>query len=232
MLLKALLLTASLFAVGAQAAPQQIHLEYDLYRNGIKLGQVTDSLTRSGDRYTLVSETRASGPLAMLWPGSIRLESTGEVTREGLRPSQFRHARSDAPHKLAIARLDWKQHEIAYQYKGRSWQVSGLRDDAQDQVSQLYQFMFAPSLPADYSLQVVSGRDLNEYRYAMSDGGSIQTPLGALATRKYQRVGHKPDQKSVTVWVAPARNNVPVKVRIVDEGVTLEQRLVNASIKD
>jgi Protein of unknown function (DUF3108) len=231
-MLQALLLAASLFAASAQAAPKQIQLEFDLYRNGIKLGQVTDHFTRSGDRYTLVSETRASGPLAMFWPGSIRLESMGEVTREGLRPEQFKHARSDAPHKLATARLDWKQHEIEHHYKGRSWQVSGLRDGAQDQVSQLYQFMFAPSLPADYSLQVVSGRDLNEYRYAMSDGGSIQTPLGALATRKYQRVGHRPDQKSVTVWVAPARNNVPVKVRIVDEGVTLEQRLVNASIKD
>jgi hypothetical protein len=231
-MLKALLLTASLFAVGAEAAPKQIQLEFDLYRNGIKLGQVTDHFTRSGDRYTLVSETRAGGPLAMLWPGSIRLESTGEVTREGLRPEQFKHARSDAPHKLATARLDWKQHEIEYHYKGRTWQENGLRDGAQDQVSQLYQFMFAPSLPADYSLQVVSGRDLNEYRYAMSDGGSIQTPLGALATQKYQRVGQRPDQKSVTVWVAPARNNVPVKVRIVDEGVTLEQRLVSASIKD
>jgi hypothetical protein len=231
-MLKAWLFAVSLFAAAAQAAPQQIHLEYDLYRNGIKLGQVSDHFTRTGDSYTLVSETRASGPLAMLWPGSIRLESSGAVTREGLHPEQFQHARSDAPHKLATARLDWKQREIEYHYKGRTWQVSGLRDGAQDQVSQLYQFMFAPSLPADYSLQVVSGRDLNEYRYAMSDGGSIQTPIGTLATRQYQRVGQRPDQKAITVWVAPARSNVPVKVRIVDEGVTLEQRLVSASIKE
>jgi len=231
-MLKTLLLAASLFAATAQAAaPQQMSLVYDLYRNGHKLGQVTDTFTRNGTRYTLTSETRASGPLKMLWPGTIRLESTGDVTRQGLRPLQFQHARSDAPHKLATARLDWKQRSIAYQYKGESWQVNGLQTGAQDQLSQLYQFMFAPRLPTDFSLQVVSGRDLNDYRYARSDGGAIQTPLGALATQRYQRITQKPDEKVITVWVAPARNNLPVQVRVSEDGVTLEQRLVSASVK-
>jgi hypothetical protein len=232
-MIKALLLASSLFAATAQAAaPQEMSLEYDLYRNGLKLGQVTDTFTRSGDRYTLTSETRASGPLKSLWPGSIRLESTGDVTRQGLRPEQFLHARSDSPHKLARARLDWKQRNIAYQYKGESWTVDGLLDGAQDQLSQVYQFMFAPALPADYSLQVVSGRDLNDYRYARSEGGTIETPLGPLVTQQYQRITQQPDEKTVTVWVAPARNNLPVQIRVSEDGVTLEQRLVRASVKD
>lgn len=231
-MMKSLLLVASLFAAtAAAAAPQQMNLVYDLYRNGQKLGQVTDTFTRSGNRYTLVSETRAKGPLKILWPGTIRLESTGDVTRQGLRPEQFQHARSDAPHKLATARLDWKQRSIAYEYKGESWRVNGLQAGAQDQLSQLYQFVFAPRLPADYSVQVVSGRDLNDYRYANSDGGTLQTPLGALATRQYQRITQKPDEKGITVWVAPARHNLPVQVRVIEDGVTLEQRLVSASVK-
>jgi hypothetical protein len=232
-MIKALLLASSLFAATAQAAaPQEMSLEYDLYRNGLKLGQVTDTFTRSGDRYTLTSETRASGPLKSLWPGSIRLESTGDVTRQGLRPEQFLHARSDSPHKLARARLDWKQRNIAYQYKGESWTVDGLLDGAQDQLSQVYQFMFAPALPAAYSLQVVSGRDLNDYRYARSEGGAIETPLGPLLTQQYQRITQQPDEKAVTVWVAPARNNLPVQIRVSEDGVTLEQRLVRVSVKD
>jgi hypothetical protein len=229
---KILLLSVSLLAATAQAAPpQQMSVVYDLYRNGHKLGQVTDTFTRSGNRYTLTSETRASGSLKMLWPGNIRLESTGLVTPQGLRPTRFQHARSDAPHKLATARLDWKQRSIAWQYKGKSWTVDGLQQGAQDQLSQVYQFMFASGLPADFSLQVVSGRDLNDYRYARSDGGAIQTPLGSLVTQQYQRITQKPDEKAVTVWVAPARGNLPVKIRVSEDGVTLEQRLVRASIR-
>lgn len=218
--------------VESYAPPQQISLVYDLYRNGQKLGQVTDRLTRNGNRYTLVSETRATGALKWLWPGNIRLESSGEVSRQGLRPIQFQHARSDAPHKLASAKLDWKQRSISYQYKGETRSVGGLRDGAQDQLSQLYQFMFAASVPANYALQVISGRDLNDYQYARSDGGALPTPLGTLATQQYQRITRQADEKAVTVWVAPARNNLPVQVRVIDDGVTLEQRLVQASIKE
>jgi hypothetical protein len=232
-MIKTLLLAFGLSATAAQAAaPQEMSLEYDLYRNGLKLGQVTDTFTRSGNRYTLTSETRASGPLKSLWPGSIRLESTGDITRHGLRPEQFLHARSDSPHKLARARLDWKQRSIAWQYKGESWTADGLLDGAQDQLSQVYQFMFAPALPADYSLQVVSGRDLNDYRYTRSEGGAIETPLGPLVTQQYQRITQQPDEKAVTVWVAPARNNLPVQIRVSEDGVTLEQRLVRASVRD
>ncbi|HSJ80381.1 MAG TPA: DUF3108 domain-containing protein, partial [Thiobacillus sp.] len=217
-MIKTLLLAFGLFAAAAQAAaPQEMSLEYDLYRNGLKLGQVTDTFTRSGDRYTLTSETRASGPLKALWPGSIRLESTGDVTRQGLRPEQFLHARSDSPHKLARARLDWKQRSIAWQYKGESWTADGLLDGAQDQLSQVYQFMFAPALPADYSLQVVSGRDLNDYRYARSEGGAIETPLGSLVTQQYQRITRQADEKAVTVWIAPERNNLPVQIRVSED---------------
>ncbi len=232
-MIKILLLAASLFAVAAQAAPpQQMSVVYDLYRNGHKLGQVSDTFTRSGNRYTLTSETRASGPLKLLWPGNIRLESTGVVTSQGLRPTHFQHARSDAPGKLASARFDWKQRRIAFQYKGATWQVNGLQNGAQDQLSQVYQFMFAPVLPADFSLQVVSGRDVHDYRYARSEGERMQTPLGALATRQYQRIGQKPDEKSITIWVAPARTNLPLQIQVSEGGVTLEQRLVRASVKD
>ena len=232
-MIRTLLVALGLFAASVHAAPpQQMNLVYDLYRNGHKLGQVTDTFIRNGNNYTLTSETRAKGPLKMLWPGSIRLESTGSVTPEGLRPEQFQHARSDAPHKLATARLDWKQRTIVHQYKGESRKTNGLQEGTQDQLSQVYQFMFAPRVPADYHLNVVTGRKLNDYRYTRTDGGTLETPLGTLATQRYQRATQKPDEKAITVWVAPDRNNLPVQIRVSEDGVTLEQRLVSASIED
>jgi len=225
-------LAASLiFSNVAYASPQRMEAVYDLYRNGQKLGSVTDHFTRTGKSYQITSETRATGSLKMLWPGTIRLESKGEVLRNGLRPVSFTHARSDKPKKTAHAALDWGKRTIRFQYKGEAREESGLRDNTQDALSQLYQFTFLPRLPPNYSLDVVSGKNRNDYRYAQRDGGTLDVPAGQFAVREFARIQSPDDDKSITVWVAPARNNFPVQIRVVEDGATLEQRLVKLTVK-
>lgn len=218
-------------ASAAYASPQRMEAVYDLYRNGQKLGSVTDQFIRTGKSYRIVSETRATGSLKMLWPGTIRLESKGEVLRSGLRPVSFTHARSDKPKKTAQAVLDWRKRTIRFQYKGEQREENGLRDNTQDSLSQLYQFTFLSRLPPNYSLDVVSGKSRNDYRYAQRDGGMLDVPAGQFAVREFSRIQSPDDDKSVTVWVAPARHNFPVQIRVVEEGTTLEQRLVKLTVK-
>ena len=109
--------------------------------------------------------------------------------------------------------------------------IERLQDGAQDQLSQVYQFMFAPGLPTDFTQQVVGGRDVHDFHYVRSNGGAIQTPLGAINTQRYERITQKPDEKDITVWIAPARQNLPVQVRVSEDGVTVEQRLLRVSIR-
>lgn len=224
-----LLTVGWLYASAAQAL--QMNAVYDLYRNDQKLGTVTETFTRTGKTYRIVSETHATGPLKMLWPGTIRLESQGEVRKTGLRPKRFSHNRSDKPNKTAVATLDWPKQTIHYQYKGETRHEKGLRANTQDQLSQLYQFAFMRRLPKDYSLAVVSGKNVNTYRYARRDGGTIDVPAGKFAVQEFSRTLAPGDEKAITVWVAPARKNFPVQVRVVEDGTTLEQRLVTLTVK-
>ena len=220
-----------LCANAASASPQQIDAVYDLYRNGQKLGSVAEHFTRTGRQYHIASETQATGSLQLLWPGKISLESQGEVNRAGLRPLRFSHARSDKPKKTAVAMLDWPKRKIAFQYKGETREETALRDGTQDQLSQLYQFVFLPRLPVDYSLDVVNGKSRHNYHYARRDGGKIEVPAGQFAVQEFTRTGVTDDDSAVTVWVAPARQNFPVQIRVVEDGATLEQRLVRLTIK-
>src|SRR3546814_14759521 len=87
----------------------------------------------------------------------------------------------------------------------------------------------APSLPTEYTLQVVSGRNLHEYHYTRSEGGVLQTPLGTMTTQQFQRITQKADEKTITVWVAPARNNLPVQIRIIEDGVDRKSTRLNSS---
>ena len=228
----AIWMAASLLCVNAAyATPQRMEAVYDLYRNGQKLGSVTDQFTRTGKRYQIVSETQATGSLKLLWPGSIRLESKGDVLRSGLRPQTFKHTRSDKPKKTAEAAMDWAKRTVSFQYKGETRQEKGLRDNTQDQLSQLYQFVFLKRLPPNYAIDVVNGKSRNDYRYAQRDAGKLDVPAGQFAVREFSRVLPSGEDKAVTVWVAPARNNFPVQIRVVEDGVTLEQRLVKLTIK-
>lgn len=231
---KAWMLAATLFGTSAfadSALPQQMTVVYDLYRNGQKLGSVTDHFERHGSQYQLVSEARATGPLKFLWPTKIRLESSGEITAQGLRPQRFVHDRSDQPSKTAMANLDWIAHRVEYHYKGETFHDDSLREGAQDQLSQFYQFAFLPDLPSRLDLQVVSGRKLADYRYVRHDGGSVKVPDGTFATQVFERIMDADAEKAISVWIAPAYYHLPVRIRVIENGVTMEQRLVHLTLK-
>ena len=217
----------------ANAAPSQIETVYDLYRNGLKLGQVIDRMTVDKQRYTLTSESRVSGALRILWSGTVRLESTGDISPAGLRPIRFTSRRSDKPRNDALATFDWNSRSVSFSYRGETRSETGLTAGAQDQLSQVYQFAYMKSLPDKLAFQLVNGRETLDYRYLARPGESFDTPLGKLATRHYERVGQRANEKRVDVWIAPAKYNLPVRVIVVDdEGVTMEQQLVSARVKD
>ena len=228
---RSLLLLLALACGVAQAAPQQFNVEYEVIRNGLKLGTVSDSFTRDGGQYRLTSETQAIGALKLLMPGGVRFESSGKIGAAGLQPLQFRHLRSDAPAKSATVTFDWAQGQVRHAYKGQKREYE-LREHAQDQLSGIYQFVFMGHLPQELAFQVSGGRSTKDYRYVRSPGGIVETPAGRYATQLYQRVGQAADDKSVSIWIAPALNNLPVKVRISEDGETVEQRLLRSSVRE
>jgi hypothetical protein len=230
-MLKRLLIALALCVPAAHAAaPTQMNAVYDLYRNGQKLGSVTDTFTRSGKHYRIDSVSRAEGALKLLWPGTISMSSEGVIDANGLRPATFVHARSDKPNKTARASFDWTAHSVHLEYKGEAHDQAGLDAHAQDQLSQLYQFVFMPKLPVDLTLAVASGKSVNRYHYRRSDGGKLSVPAGEFAVQQFSRITTPDDDKAVSVWVAPARNNFPVQVRVVDDDATYEQRLLRLTI--
>lgn len=226
------LVAAFLAHAAPHAAPSSITAVYELYRNGQKLGQVSDRLEVSGTNYTLSSTSTAQGALALLWKGTIRLESTGTVTDRGLRPERFSHARSDRPERNAAVSFDWSGKKLDYLRQGKRRVENGLIAGTQDQISQLYQFAYMPAMPGDFALQVVGPKDSRDYRYVASDGGTLATPFGQFATRRYARVARDADDKAVEVWIAPGKHRLPLRVRVIEDGVTLEQRLISLKVSE
>lgn len=221
-----LALFCGLWIAAAQAAPQQIDATYTLTKQGQQFGTVTESFRQSQGRYQLESVTAATGIFALFQKGKIRLISSGEVTGKGLRPLHFEHHRGDDPAKLIRADFDWGKNTINFNFDGNT-ESSPLEPGAQDRISLLYQFMFAPPAKKDIHLFMTTGKKLNQYHYKLVGTEKVTTPAGQFQAVHLikQRTA---DEDGTEIWLAKSRQYFPVKIVIEErEGGKLEQNLTS-----
>lgn len=218
----ALLLALSTFP--AFAAPRQVEIDYRLSHNGLEVGAVHETYTRQGNNYRIVSQTRAVGPLAILFKGQLDSTSEGKVGKRGLRPLKFEQTRSDAPKKNLSASFDWAAMQVTHTGKERS-ETTALPAGTQDRLSVLYQFMFAKPGAKTLDFDVSSGHGLSNEVYTLVAEETLTTPAGKLKTLHYR---NQPEQgeKQIEVWLARDKHYLPAQVRIVDDGATAVQSLI------
>lgn len=211
----------------AQSAPQQTPKEFELvYRfllNGQYLGNVTDTFRRDGDRYLLTSTAKPEGKLAMLLP-TLTLTSEGKIQQRRFLPSRFSQVRSHAQDKTAVAQFDWDAGQLTHQYKGTTRQLP-LPAKTLDALVQLYSFTQLNSLPAQIELPVTNARKLMTYRYEKQAPARVEAALGTFDAVEYRRLAGE-DENAISVWIAPALHNLPLRVRVREESGIFEQQLV------
>lgn len=215
------LLLLVLLTLPALAEPKRVEIDYTLSHNGLAVGSVHETYQRQGDAYRIESETRAHGLAAILFTGSLRAVSEGEISTHGLRPLRYEQTRSDAPKKNISASFDWQARQLTHTFKGRSETVT-LPDRAQDMLSVLYQFMFVKPGEKSLGFDVSTGRRLGREEYSLVGEETLATPAGELKTLHYR---NRPPagEKSIEVWLATDKHSLPVRVRVVEDGATALQ---------
>jgi hypothetical protein len=221
--LSAVIYSLASIATAAPTAASNFTAVYSLARNGIELGQVTDVFRLTDDRYFLVSESRATGPLKLLLSGAIHLESHGTISNNNLAPSFYRRIRSDNPKKSDKVEFDWKAKQLTLTHNNQARQES-LSAGTQDNLSQLYSFMFMTNLPEKLVVPIANGKDVDIYRYSQYSSVPLTTPAGKYDVVEYRREAG-PGQKAVSVWINRDLPHLPIQVRVVDDGVRMEQKL-------
>lgn len=224
---------AAVFALGTAfaaraAAPASAEITYNLFRNGILLGTISERYEAKDGQYRASSEARATGLFALAQREPARYLSTGAVTKEGLRPKRFEgHHRG----RSLAADFDWAAKKLTLTHDGLNHALD-LPAGAQDRLSVMYQLMFLAARKANtIEVDVTNGRKLSHYRYAVRGDVTIDTPFKRLNTIHFVKQ-HAPDQSGTEVWIAPEYHNVPVKVVIIEEdGDRYEQLATRVEVK-
>lgn len=197
------------------APPGSVQATYDIYKDGMKVGQVEETYTRNGDRYSLSSTTTPVGLLAMFKPEKVFIDSSGQIGKRGLQPLRFSHRREHDESKDSDAEFDWEKRQLTLIHQSQRT-LFELPDGTQDRLSAMYQFMFLPLQGATtLDFAMTNGSKLDRYRYAIKRGQKIRTPAGEFRTL-YLDNQAKPGEDRTEIWLAEQHNNLLCKMIITD----------------
>ena len=228
----ALLALAIPCAAAVPVAPQGVSASYDMYRNGLHIAVINETFEAKGGGYQLASVTRTIGLFALVERQSLLFTSTGRLADAGLQPLHFEGKRGDADPRQVRADFDWQAGQLTIVHDGKT-DTFPLAPATQDRVSLMYQFMFmeADKLPR-IEFAMTNGRKLDRYRYTVTPGVEIDTPMGRMTTLHLVKQ-HKPDESGAEVWLSPQHRYLPVRVLVVEEnGTRFEQFITRLDIKE
>jgi hypothetical protein len=197
--LSALLLLA---AATAQAAPpQRVEIVYELSRNGLTLAETTHRLEHDGRSYRLTEHWKGKGLLAL--KGDATRTSEGAIAADGLRPRRFEDKRTGR---------DTLQAQFDPAAKMPTMQ-------RQDQLSLAWSFAFAPP-GKPVGVGVADGKRVSHYSYEPAGRERVKTPAGEFDALKFVKRRERPEDKATEIWLAVERQNLPVRVLVVDKDGT------------
>jgi hypothetical protein len=209
-------LCAAVSGASAAQAPRAIAAYYDVYMNGIRIAEMTETFEVANGEYRLVSESQAIGLFGLFYRRPARFVSTGRLNRSGLQPQRFEGQRGDNEARRVRGEFDWTARLLTLEHDGRTQHLS-LPPGTQDRLSVMYQFMFlAPAGPGELRISMTNGRKLDQYRYAVVLAGEIETPLGRLAAVHLVRQ-RRQDENATELWLSPEYRHLPVRMTIVEE---------------
>lgn len=197
--------------------PSQAEIHYSLNKgeNGLSVGRVVHSWQRKGGNYTLSSVTEASGFFSLIKPGKLVQTSEGSITEAGLKPASFWVQRGQSAETTESAQFDWRNGNLrigTYQ----DARTVDLPDSAQDQLSFLYQFAFAPPAAGTIRLYITNGRKLDTYDYTVVGEEMLELPFGKVKALHLSKQ-HAANEDGTDIWLSAEHRYFPVKIRQTDK---------------
>jgi hypothetical protein len=214
-----LLFTAGNVHAAEKSLPAPLELKYALRYGGLTIGHLTKTLTRETDgSYRHHSRSVPEGMAKVFTSVEWFEEGRFELVKGEVRPLSFLEYRvgADKPHRHS-ATFDWTNRTIHY----AGWPDAPLPAGTQDQGSVLFALMLNPPSPGtEHKLHVSTGKKLREYRYLQVGTENLKTVFGTLRTQIIERrpLADDKDRETYRVWLAPDRQNLPVRVATEKRG--------------
>ncbi|MGB1011387.1 MAG: DUF3108 domain-containing protein [Thiolinea sp.] len=221
--IQSLLLLTFLASPSLSAAPQPFQASYSVIKSGISLGEMNANLVYSGNQYTYLKQTKASGLAALLSGDKLTERSNGRKNGEHLSAANYLHhhknKRKDRRDQFNFA----TPTQVKGNYKGAAYSLNvpnGTIDPA------LLELRIMDDMAANRPLRyrITEKGKFKEYHFRKLGQETLQLPAGEYECDKIHMVRDN-GNRVTTIWLAKQLNYVPVKIRHNEKGDIIETQL-------
>jgi hypothetical protein len=227
--LTALLLLAPL-AADAAAPPAPYTAQYEVRRNGDRLGTATVSFRKlANGRFELVSDTVGSEGLAAIAGVAVNERS---ILRWDQQPETVAYS-----YKQKMA---WKSRERGLQVDAAAGRIDSTDKDKSysppyeagvlDRNAVVVALMgdLTAGRTGDLRYRIPDHDQMQTWIYRAGATEQLSTPLGARRVVRVERIRDTDNGRSTTLWMAPEHNFVPLRMLQKEpDGGTIEMRIVS-----
>jgi hypothetical protein len=196
-----------------EALPDSIKLTYSVRLYETELGNLITELSKNGDTYHAKAETRAEGLAAILLGGTLREKCEFDLSDSlEVRPRQYRIEKDGRNAYSHTAEFLWPDMKVRYD-DGRTLDIPPA-GYVIDNCTVPFAFVAAGGIKQkDYPyIHILGGKRLRHFEGIKISRERVEVPAGEFETIRFdqQRVGST--DKTLSIWVAPDRHNIAVKI--------------------
>jgi hypothetical protein len=200
----------------------------DNEKNSIsKVGSLVINYKVNKNNYEIYYEAKAEGITSFFYSEPLIQKSRGSINIIGLRPDYYLY--SHGKKKTSEAFFDWKNKTLTINRKETNNKY-GLINQAQDQLSFMFQFMFLNPLNK-MQIPITNAKVFKIYNYHYIDEVNIDTKLGNLDVLHVAKFNYQSPER-IDLWLAKKYGYLPVKISITEDDLSsIIQKIETLKIK-
>lgn len=190
--------------------PEELTLQYRVSLGSAELGSLSTRLRRSGNMYQVNSRTHAEGLASILLGGDVTESCVFSVNANEVRTRNYEVTREGKRGYRHRVKFDWRAGTIEFQNGDTRPLPEGY---TLDNCSVPFAFMVGkPDTFSNRMMHIVGGRRIRHFTNSSITEERLATPLGVLDSIRIEQQRQGRPERTFTVWVAPSRGNLPVKI--------------------
>lgn len=190
--------------------PEELTLQYRVSLGSAELGRLSTRLRRAGNMYQVDSRTQAEGLASILLGGDVKESCIFSVKANEVQTLNYEVIREGRRGYRHTVKFDWDAGTIQFKNGDTRPLPSGY---TLDNCSVPFAFMVGKrDTFVNRMMHIVGGNRIRHFTNSSITEERLATPLGVLDSIRIEQQRHGRPERTFTVWVAPSRGNLPVKI--------------------